>query len=328
MLNVAVVGLGVGFRHAQTVINHQGANLKAVCDFDKNKLNTLGASITGLGIYDDCFRMLNAEKKLDILCICSEDKFHFEQAKHALVRGIHCFVEKPICQSRKQAEELSILASRAENIELRSNFVLREEEVFHELKGKISSGGLGDIFLIEASYDYGRWYKVVDGWRGTDPNYSGVLGGAIHLIDLIAFLFEEKLIVEYATSGSINSARDGVQFPDLVYAICRLKNGAIVKVSSNLASGSRHYHQLKIYGSAGTFSLSDRQAKYFLGNDRLGSYESAGWEFPSGDKSRPLHRMISDISNSTYASPEKKQLFETLDTCFSIIDLAQKGVDA
>ena len=324
MVNVGVVGLGVGFRHAQTILGNSSAHLRSVCDFDDSKFERLAHIAPHLKYFKSYDEMIE-NSDLDLVCICSEDKFHFQQTKTALERGLHCFVEKPICQTRSQLEELSDLASLSRNIQIRSNFVLREEEAVRQLKSRISSGFLGDIYLIETSYDYGRWFKVKSGWRGKDANYSGVLGGAIHLVDLIMYLFEDSLVVEFVANGSINANRDNVPFPDLVYAICRLGNGAIVKISSNLASGSRHCHQLKIYGSSGTFTLSDRQVKYFFGDDRSGNYEVVESQFPSGNKSLPLQRMISDINAGADRSQERARLFQTIETCFSILDLAPSG---
>ena len=92
-----------------------------------------------------------------------------------------------------------------------------------------------------------------------------------------------------------------------------------------MASGSRHCHQLKIYGSSGTFTLNDRQVKYFYGDDRSGNYELVESKFPSGNKSMPLQRMISDINADTDGSQERTRLFQTIETCFSILDLAPDG---
>ena len=69
---------------------------------------------------------------------------------------------------------------------------LRLSPRFDLLKNKITSRGLGEIFHFEADYLYGRLEKLLSGWRSLDPNYSVTLGGAIHLVDLIMWLIEEK----------------------------------------------------------------------------------------------------------------------------------------
>ena len=49
----------------------------------------------------------------------------------------------------------------------------------------IAAGELGELFHLEGDYDYGRRHKLTDGWRGRIPYYSVVLGGAIHMVDLL-----------------------------------------------------------------------------------------------------------------------------------------------
>ena len=41
MLNAAVIGMGVGEKHALAYENHQNIFLKTICDFDQEKLNKL-----------------------------------------------------------------------------------------------------------------------------------------------------------------------------------------------------------------------------------------------------------------------------------------------
>lgn len=38
MLNAAVIGMGVGQKHALAYKNHESCKLKSICDFDKNKI--------------------------------------------------------------------------------------------------------------------------------------------------------------------------------------------------------------------------------------------------------------------------------------------------
>ena len=45
---------------------------------------------------------------------------------------------------------------------------------------------------MEAEYNYGRIEKITKGWRGDIKNYSIILGGGIHIIDIIQNLFGEK----------------------------------------------------------------------------------------------------------------------------------------
>ena len=65
-------------------------------------------------------------------------------------------------------------------------------------------GELGTLYHAEGDYDYGRRHKLTDGWRGAEPAYSVVLGGAIHLVDLLLWLTGERPdAVDRAVGGGI-----------------------------------------------------------------------------------------------------------------------------
>ena len=75
-----------------------------------------------------------------------------------------------------------------------SNLILRYTPRFANLKQKLEASELGKIYLMEASYDYGRIHKIISGWRGEIPFYSVMHGGGIHLIDLLLWLTNQKII--------------------------------------------------------------------------------------------------------------------------------------
>ena len=50
------------------------------------------------------------------------------------------------------------------------------------------AGDYGRAYYVEADYNYGRLWKLTDGWRGEIPFYSVVYGGAVHMIDLVCWL--------------------------------------------------------------------------------------------------------------------------------------------
>ena len=59
---------------------------------------------------------------------------------------------------------------------------------------------MGKIFHLEAGYESGRLFKIKDGWRGKNKDYSLVHGGMIHMIDLVMWLlefFEKKEYMRY-----------------------------------------------------------------------------------------------------------------------------------
>jgi predicted dehydrogenase len=82
-------------------------------------------SVTGLYVYDvnqqaamnvglqngaiPCASIGDLLKKVDALSICVPTQFHLETARQALETGVHVLIEKPICQSVKEAEQVTAL---------------------------------------------------------------------------------------------------------------------------------------------------------------------------------------------------------------------------
>ena len=76
-LNVAVIGLGVGARHAEIYNSDKRTNLVTLCDFNKKKIQLLKKK------YSNCYFTTQADEifkdpSIDIVSIASYDNFHYE----------------------------------------------------------------------------------------------------------------------------------------------------------------------------------------------------------------------------------------------------------
>jgi len=85
-------------------------------------------SVTGLYLYDvnqqaamsvglqngaiPCATIGDLLKKVDALSICVPTQYHLETARQALETGVHVLIEKPICQSVKEAEQVMALIGK------------------------------------------------------------------------------------------------------------------------------------------------------------------------------------------------------------------------
>jgi len=85
-------------------------------------------SVTGLYLYDvnqqaamsvglqngaiPCATIGDLLKKVDALSICVPTQYHLETAREALETGVHVLIEKPICQSVKEAEQVMALIGK------------------------------------------------------------------------------------------------------------------------------------------------------------------------------------------------------------------------
>ena len=85
---------------------------------------------------------------------------------------------------------------------LSTNLPLRRSPRFVRLRDLIAGGELGELFHLEGDYDYGRRHKLTDGWRGRIPYYSVMLGGGIHMIDLLTWVERAHVTEVVAADGN------------------------------------------------------------------------------------------------------------------------------
>lgn len=269
MLNIGVIGLGIGERHVDALANDNRVSIAVVCDLNISKAKAI-ASKYNVPAFCENWKQMLKDFDLGAVIIASYDHYHAEQLIEFIRQGVHIFIEKPLCTTLKELEHIEkeyCLANKHSNVFVSSNFILRTESRFIELKKRISDGDLGLIYSVEASYDYGRIHKIFDGWRGKSPNYSVMNGGGIHMIDLSQWLLDEAFTPLFAIHNKVVTANSPFFAPDFTSAMGRLGKNSILKVTANFGSQTPHYHQLKVYGTKGTFINECAQGKYFFGNE-------------------------------------------------------------
>jgi len=127
----------------------------------------------------------------NLAVIASPDHTHFEYARIFLQNGIHSFIEKPMVTNFQDLTKLTKIIESKVDIKLSNNFILRASPLFQCLRELISEGLFGTKLFIEGKYLYGRWNKILNGWRGSSfEDYSVNLGGLIHIVDLCCYLTE------------------------------------------------------------------------------------------------------------------------------------------
>jgi predicted dehydrogenase len=292
-VNVGVIGLGVGAKHAQTLYSNKKVNLLSLCDFDNKKINLYKK------IFKNCKFTNNSEDifknpNIDIVSIASYDNFHAKHILQAIKYNKHFFVEKPFCLNVNELNKICSNLKKNKKIMFSSNLVLRNNPAFIDLKKRIKRKITGEIYYCEGDYNYGRVNKILYGWRGQIPFYSVVLGGGIHLIDLIIWLSNKKVRSVIAEGNKISTKNTMFKNYDLVSALLKFEDGMIAKVTSNFASVTPHHHILSIYGTKSSFFYTNKVVKlYNSRNDSKG--RKINYKFSNDQKSEILNSFIDSV---------------------------------
>ena len=214
MLKVGVVGCGhLGKIHIKLLIQSKNYSLSGIYD-SNSKISELAALDFKCKAYQTFESML---EEIDVLDIVTPTPSHFEYAKIAIEKGIHVFIEKPVCSNIFESNEL-INISKSHDVKIQVGHVERFNPAYTAVEKNINKP-----MFIESH----RLAKFNP--RGTDV--SVVLDLMIHDIDII--LNSVKSNVKQISSSSVSVISDS---PDIANARIEFENGCVANLTASRVS--------------------------------------------------------------------------------------------
>ena len=260
-LVVGIIGLGVGAFHLKNSLTYKNCKVKYICDTNKEKLFYYKKKFNiqfATNFFDDVV----SDKEINTIIIASNDSDHAYQVSKALKNNKHVFIEKPMCLSVKDLNKIIKIKKKKPNLCLSSNLTLRTHPFFSELIKKKDK--LKKIYYLEGDYNYGRLDKLTNGWRGKIKDYSVILGGGIHLLDLILKI-KGKKVKEIYTQGNKIITNNFKNTPDdFAVSLLKFEDNSIAKISSNFSSPTDHHHIFNIYSQNTSFFYKRNKSEQFF----------------------------------------------------------------
>tara|TARA_Y100000031_G_C8137055_1_gene345772 strand:- start:201 stop:959 length:759 start_codon:yes stop_codon:yes gene_type:complete len=230
----------------------------------------------------------------------------------------HIFVEKPFCQNIEQYKKIK-RGLCGKKIYFSTNFVLRNHPKFKKIFQIIKNKKLGKIYHIEGDYNYGRLYKLTSGWRGNIPYYSVTQGGGIHMIDLMIWYIKSLPKTVIANGNKISTKNSKFKFLDNVTSLITFKNGVTAKVSSNFSCVMPHDHQMRIFGTKGSLTLSNDKILFYASREKNKKIKTIFFRKDKNYKSKILDEFINSIvERKKFKLISKKEVFSSMATCLAI----------
>lgn len=223
-LSFAIVGCGkIAARHAQQAVLH--GKLVAVCDIIGEKANALAAYYDAKA-YASLPELLNQEKKIDVVAICTPNGLHAEHSMLALKAGCHVLCEKPLCIFSNDANTMMDAAEKAG----KKLFVVkstRYNPALVELKKILEQEKTGALYSFQLNCFWNRpssYYN--DSWRGTQAMDGGTLYTQFsHYIDALLWLFGDIKSVKGLKKNMAHNRK--IEFEDSGVAALEMQNGMI-----------------------------------------------------------------------------------------------------
>ncbi len=323
-LGAGVIGLGVGEQHIAGYREHPQCEVVALCDFREDRQADARKKYPDMKLFERADDLL-ADPSIDMVSIASYDNYHYQQARQAILAGKHVFVEKPFCLYPEEAQALRALLNDHPDVMFSSNLILRMVPRFRSLKVMIAEKQLGELFCVDADYNYGRLCKITAGWRGRIKFYSVVYGGAVHLIDLLLWLTGDKVIEVSAWGNRIASRGSRFKYDDVVVSILRFESGLVGKVTANYGCVMPHFHGLAVYGTRGTFINGPDYAMLYRSRDPAEAATKITTDYPGVQKGDLVCNFVDSILGNAKPLVTMEDVFRSMSVCFAIEQAREQG---
>jgi len=316
-LNAGIIGLGVGEKHIAGYNKHPNCTVTALCDFSTSKLLEIKNKYKNIKTATDSNLILE-DPEIDVVSIASYDNYHYEQILKAIENKKHIFVEKPLCLFKKDAEHIYSLLMKHPDLKLSTNVILRKSPRFIMLRKLISNGEMGNLFYVEGDYNYGRLYKITNGWRGEIDFYSIIYGGGIHIVDLLMWLTNDRIIEVAALGTDIVTKNTGFKYNDMVVCIFRFKSGMIGKMAVNFGCVYPHFHLFSIFGTEATFQNTLQKGLFFKTRDQHAEPKIVTENYLGMDKGDLIYNFVDSILYGSKEEVTVQEVFDTMSVCFAL----------
>jgi len=150
-LQIGIIGTGnIARAHMFAYKMQKDAQIVALADIVPGRAEAFAAKwgIKGARCYPDHLSLLEAEKGLDAVSICTYNAAHMDCAVAALGRGVNVLLEKPFSVTLEEAAAICE-AEKASGKVLSVGFQPRFDANMQNIKRIVESGKLGKIYYIQ-----------------------------------------------------------------------------------------------------------------------------------------------------------------------------------
>lgn len=138
--------------------------ITAVCDISPTLLKSVGGRYGVNARYDSATELLE-RAELDCVLVINSDEYHAECVTAALARDIHVLVEKPMCLSRREADDIIAARDRSGAVVM-VGYMRRFAPAFLEAKAAVEQ--LGRINYARVHDIIGRNQLIIDATSTVD----------------------------------------------------------------------------------------------------------------------------------------------------------------
>lgn len=283
-IKFAVVGCGhIGKRHATMVSRNDESELVGLVDTAEKE--NLGLDDFGnVPFYNSIDDLLGAGIEIDVVCICTPNGKHSEQAKKALEKGHHVVCEKPMGLSKDNCESV-IYTALQNSKQVFCVMQNRYSPPSEWIKDVISKKLMGEIFMVQLNCYWNRdsrYYKP-GGWKGTKDLDGGTLFTQFsHFIDIMYWLFGDIKDIQGKFADFTHA--DSTDFEDSGFVSFEFINGGMGSINYSTSVWNQNLESsMTIIGEKGSVKIGGQYM------NEIEACNIEGYEMPELAPSNPAN---------------------------------------
>lgn len=311
-MNFAAIGLGsFGLKRAKAIKENKQSTLLAIYDVDSD---TAKKSSDILKVPFKEYQEILKDEKIQVVAICTPNKFHKKIIIDALNADKHVFCEKPLARNFSEAKEIYDVANKANRkIQIGSNH--RYFESVKYAKKLVDQGVIGEVLSFDGRIGH-NGERIKDSWFWNKDISGGgtLLDNGCHLLDLSRYFMGK---FEKGTGMISNSYWKNIEVEDTASGIFTTKEGktSTIFCSWRLLSG---YFFFEINGSKGYINVDGRFDTH--GGDKIFWSTSDDKKFYNKDFSdvkptsydQEIENFVSNLKQNNECSPSISDALEVM----------------
>lgn len=257
LIAIGIIGAGiVGERIIKQILQDDAAQVEAVYDTDRNRLNYIKEQYD-VAVTNSLDELFQAD--IDWVYIGTPPNSHAELAETAARRGLHVLCEKPLAHDEQAAQAMAESATN-NRIHTAMHFPLMYSPIVRDMAVRIKSGDIGKVRRIELHTVFPEWPRA---WQQNPWIATRVQGGFVREV------FPHYLQLMHRLFGTLEIAAHQVDFPEDtekcetgVIAYGKTQQGSPFLLSGMSGAGQNELLQFKVYGEEGVLTLENWSRLY------------------------------------------------------------------
>lgn len=317
-IKYGVIGTGMmGCEHIRNIVQIDSASVVAIADPNEKSRSWGVKACQGKfapEVYAD-YKDLLANDQVDAVVVASPNFTHIDVMKDIFSTDKHVLLEKPMCTTVADSNELKSMASSHQGI-VWVGLEYRYMTPIMCFLDELGDDTLGDIKMFFIREHRFPFLKKVDDWNRFNRNSGGTLvEKCCHFFDMMNLVVRSKPIRVFASGAQdvnhLDELYDG-EVPDILdnaFVIVDYKNGARACLDLCMfAEGGRNEQELVATGSKGKLEVTIPEGLLTRASREYGQFTSEKIRLDTRVKEVGLHHGASYLEHLDFIHCIQNQL--------------------